>query len=78
LALFVAAIVCTPLQAQDWPQKPVRVINPFAPGGGTDTFARPLAVKLGDELGRAVIIENMGGAGGTIGAANAARAGGDG
>jgi tripartite-type tricarboxylate transporter receptor subunit TctC len=78
LALFVAAIVCTPLQAQDWPQKPVRIINPFAPGGGTDTFARPLAAKLSDELGRTVIIENMGGAGGTIGAANAARAGGDG
>jgi tripartite-type tricarboxylate transporter receptor subunit TctC len=78
LSFFIAAIGCNPVQAQDWPQKPVRIINPFAPGGGTDTFARPLAAKLTDELGRPVIIENMGGAGGTIGAANAARADGDG
>jgi tripartite-type tricarboxylate transporter receptor subunit TctC len=77
-AFFIAALGSNPLQAQGWPQKPVRIINPFAPGGGTDTFARPLAIKLGEELGRSVIIENMGGAGGTIGAANAARAGGDG
>ena len=72
------ALVSATLNAQDWPQKPVRLIVPFAPGGGTDIFARPLAAKLTDELGRPVIVENMAGAGGTIGAANAARAAADG
>jgi tripartite-type tricarboxylate transporter receptor subunit TctC len=60
--------------AQSWPTKPVRIINPFPPGGGTDTFARPLAVKLTNSLGQTVLIENQGGAGGTVGATNAAKA----
>jgi tripartite-type tricarboxylate transporter receptor subunit TctC len=64
--------------AQSWPTKPVRVINPFPPGGGTDAFARPLAAKLTISLGQSVLIENQAGAGGTVGAANAAKAIGDG
>ena len=64
--------------AQAWPNKPVRVINPFAAGGGTDTFARPLAARLSQTLGQTVLIENQGGAGGTLGAANAAKAAPDG
>ena len=64
--------------AQSWPTKPVRVINPFPPGGGTDAFARPLAAKLTVSLGQSVLIENQAGAGGTVGAANAAKAIGDG
>jgi len=60
--------------AQNWPAKPVRIINPFPAGGGTDTFARPLAARLTQSLGQTVIIENIGGAGGTVGASNAARA----
>ncbi len=64
--------------AQNWPTKPVRIINPFPPGGGTDVFARPLAVKLTNALGQSVLIENQAGAGGTVGAANAAKAAGDG
>lgn len=64
--------------AQQWPVKPVRIINPFPAGGGTDTFARPLAAKLTQALGQQFIIENQGGAGGTLGAANAAKAAPDG
>jgi len=60
--------------AQSWPTKPVRIINPFPPGGGTDAFARPLAVKLTIALGQTVLIENQGGAGGTVGATNASKA----
>jgi tripartite-type tricarboxylate transporter receptor subunit TctC len=60
-------------QAQAWPQKPMIFLNPFPAGGGTDTFARPLAAKLSQSLGQQALIENQGGAGGTVGAANAAR-----
>ena len=61
-------------QASNWPNKPVRWINPFPAGGGTDVFARPMAGKIGTALGQTMIIENMGGAAGTLGAAAAARA----
>jgi tripartite-type tricarboxylate transporter receptor subunit TctC len=74
---FLAAIVVLTLSAaaaaQSWPQKPVRLINPFPPGGGTDTFARPLAARLSQALGQQFIVENLGGAGGTVGAARAAK-----
>lgn len=74
---FLAAIVTLTLSAaaagQSWPQKPVRLINPFPPGGGTDTFARPLAARLSQALGQQFIVENLGGAGGTVGAARAAK-----
>ena len=63
---------------QAWPAKVVRFINPFPAGGGTDTFARPLAAVLTNNLGEQFIVENQGGAGGTVGAANAARAAPDG
>ncbi|MSQ18090.1 MAG: tripartite tricarboxylate transporter substrate binding protein [Betaproteobacteria bacterium] len=69
LALLAAAA-----HGQEWPVKPVRIINPFPAGGGTDTFARPLAAKLTQALGQQFLIENQGGAGGTLGAANAAKA----
>lgn len=77
-ALAVLILGFSNSYAQSWPQKPVRIVNPFAAGGGTDTFARPLSVKLTQQLGKQVIVENIGGAGGTIGAANAARSPGDG
>jgi tripartite-type tricarboxylate transporter receptor subunit TctC len=59
---------------QTWPAKPVKWLNPFPAGGGTDAFARPLAAKIGNNMGQPIIIENMGGAGGTLGAAAAAKA----
>jgi tripartite-type tricarboxylate transporter receptor subunit TctC len=68
--LSVAALAAN---AQPWPNKPVRVINPFPAGGGVDTFARPIAAKLSLALGQSFYVENMGGAGGTVGAAAAAR-----
>ena len=75
--LFLAAFAAQ-AQAQAWPNKPIRILNPFPAGGGTDTFARPLAAKLTASLGQSVFIENQGGGGGTIGAGNAARAAPDG
>lgn len=73
-AAAAGALVATGAFAQAWPAKPVRIINPFPAGGGTDTFARPLAAKLTQALGQNVFIENQGGAGGTVGATNASRA----
>jgi tripartite-type tricarboxylate transporter receptor subunit TctC len=64
--------------AQGWPQKPVKFIVPFPPGGATDISARLLAQKLTDIWGQTVVIENRGGAGGGVGAAEAARAAPDG
>lgn len=62
-----------PLHAQEWPTRPVKVIVPFPPGGGTDTVARPLTAKLTQLTGQQFFIDNRGGAGGTIGAAGAAK-----
>ncbi|MDZ5457786.1 Bug family tripartite tricarboxylate transporter substrate binding protein [Azohydromonas lata] len=56
-----------------WPTKPVTVIVPFPAGGGTDAFARPLFAQLSKQLGKQFVIDNKGGAGGTVGAALAAR-----
>jgi tripartite-type tricarboxylate transporter receptor subunit TctC len=61
-----------------WPAKPITLLVPFPPGGGTDAFARPLAAQLTKQLGRQVIIDNRGGAGGTVGASIAAKAQADG
>jgi tripartite-type tricarboxylate transporter receptor subunit TctC len=69
-ALAVGSVAA---QAQAWPTKAVVFLNPFPAGGGTDTFARPIAAKLSQSLGQQALIENQGGAGGTVGAANAAK-----
>ena len=58
----------------DYPARPVRVIVPYPAGGGADTVSRILLAKLSDGLGQQFVIENRGGAGGTIGAAVAAKA----
>ena len=65
-------------QAQAWPARPIRLIVPFPPGGGTDAFARPLAKVLSQNLGQQVVIDNRGGAGGTLGAELTAKSPADG
>src|SRR5262245_6505049 len=66
------------VRAQAWPNKPVMLIVPFPAGGGTDAFARPLTAALTKGLGKQVVIDNKGGAGGTVGASVASRAAPDG
>ena len=62
------------VQAQSWPQRPVRWLVPFPPGGSTDVAARALADKVSTSLGQQVIVENRGGGGGAVGAGEVARA----
>jgi tripartite-type tricarboxylate transporter receptor subunit TctC len=79
--VFVAAalaLAAAGAGAQSWPTKPVIMVVPFPPGGGTDAFARPLAATLTKQLDKQVIIDNRGGAGGNLGAGIAARAAKDG
>jgi tripartite-type tricarboxylate transporter receptor subunit TctC len=64
--------------AQTYPSGPIRIIVPFPPGGGTDILARSIAQKLGEAWGQTVIVDNRGGANGTIGTAVAAKAAPDG
>lgn len=78
LGIALAAAFPATVQAQNWPTRPVTLIVPFPPGGGTDAFARPLSVQLTKQLGQQVIIDNRGGAGGTVGASVAAKAAPDG
>ncbi len=74
VAFAASLLVASVAQAQSWPQKPVRFIVPFPPGGATDISARIVGQKLQEMWGQTVVIENRGGAGGGVGAAEAARA----
>jgi tripartite-type tricarboxylate transporter receptor subunit TctC len=75
---MLGALLASSAAAQSWPQKPVRFIVPFPPGGATDISARLVGEKLTQIWGQTVVIENRGGAGGGVGAAEAARAAPDG
>ena len=81
ITAIAAAAACAPFAAQaqtGWPSKPVTIIVPFPAGGGTDAFARPLTAALSKNTGKQFIIDNRGGAGGTLGASIAAKAAPDG
>ena len=78
VAFLAFALAALHASAQGWPQKPVKFIVPFPPGGATDISARLLGEKLSQVWGQQVVIENRGGAGGGVGAAEAARAAPDG
>src|SRR5262245_20490700 len=66
LALAMLALT-TPAAAQDYPVRPVRLIIPFPPGGSNDVVGRLIATHLGERLGKQVVVDNRGGAGGVIG-----------
>lgn len=76
LALLVGAIGSSAVAA--WPERPIRFIVPFPPGGGADIMARPMSALLSRNLGQQVVVDNRGGAGGTLAAALAAKASPDG
>jgi tripartite-type tricarboxylate transporter receptor subunit TctC len=67
LLCFMAAFMASPSHAQDWPQKPIRVIVPYPAGGGTDVVARMVADHLSKKLNQSIFVENRGGANGAVG-----------
>jgi tripartite-type tricarboxylate transporter receptor subunit TctC len=74
----MALVQSFPALAQAWPSKPIRLVVPYPPGGSTDLLGRAVAAKLGDALGQQVIVDNRGGANGTLGSDIVARAAPDG
>lgn len=78
LTAVLALSGLTAVQAQSYPNKPVRLIVPFPAGGATDLFARTLSQKLGEKMGTTLVVENRPGAGGTLGSDLAAKASPDG
>ncbi len=78
LAIAFGALAAGFAHAQPYPTKPIKIVAPFAPGGGTDFIARLIAQKLTEKLGAQVIVENKPGAGGNLGAEQAVRSPADG
>jgi tripartite-type tricarboxylate transporter receptor subunit TctC len=78
LALMLAAVLPQATSAQDYPNRPIRLIVPFPPGGAADILARLIAGKVSEQMGQPVVIENKPGAGGMVGADAAVKAAPDG
>src|SRR5919201_6888175 len=77
-ALILCVFACATRAQDDYPNRPLRIVVGFTPGGGVDIIARHIAQRLGERLGQQVIVENRAGAGGTLAAALVARAAPDG
>jgi tripartite-type tricarboxylate transporter receptor subunit TctC len=77
-ALGLAAVLASPSAAQDYPDKPVRLIIPFPPGGSNDVVGRMVAQQLSERLGKQVVVDNRAGAGGVNGTETASKAAADG
>jgi tripartite-type tricarboxylate transporter receptor subunit TctC len=78
IAALVAACLCIPAQAQEYPARPVKIIVPFAVGGPADIYARYLGARLGESLGQSFVVENRPGAGAVVGTDAAAKSAPDG
>ncbi|MBI2738110.1 MAG: tripartite tricarboxylate transporter substrate binding protein [Rhodospirillales bacterium] len=78
IAGLAAAGAAGPARAAEWPDKTIAMIVPYPAGGGSDTFARPVAAAMADRFKQSIVIDNKSGAGGTVGTAVAARAPADG
>src|SRR5215831_13225331 len=74
LAIAFGAFSLTSASAQNFPERPITMVIPFAAGGPTDVLGRVIAARMSDGLGQQVIVENVGGAGGMTGSARVARA----
>ena len=78
LAAFFSIVLCAMARAQPFPSKPIRVVVPFPAGGTTDIVARLVGQRMSESMGQPVLVENKGGAGGQIGAAEVAKSAPDG
>ncbi len=76
--LCLGALLAMPARAEDYPARPIMLVVPYPPGGGNDVIARIVAARMGAVLGREIVVENRGGAGGTIATRQVARAAPDG
>src|SRR6267154_3319411 len=78
LAAFGVLAMSAPAVAQTYPTRPITLVVPFAPGGSASTAARSVADKMGELLGQQIVIDNRGGAGGTVATRSVAKAAPDG
>ena len=74
LAVLALTAFASPAIAQEYPARPIKIVVPYAPGGGADTVARIVAKKVSENIGQSIVIENKGGAGSIVGTEQVAKA----